>query len=85
MAGVGSDASPFPDFADVRAALRCYSVERESRPNHEGKHVRIRDLEGAPSKWVLLTLILEANAEGWRLSDCSDTGDELLFVPFESE
>jgi hypothetical protein len=42
------EAPPFPEFAAQRAKRRQYSVERESRPNHDGDHIRIRDLRGAP-------------------------------------
>ena len=79
------EAPPFPDFAAERAKIRYYSVERESRPDHDGKHIRIRDLQGAPAMSMLLSLVHDANADGWRLSDYHESGDELLFVPFEDD
>jgi hypothetical protein len=78
------EASPFPDFAAERAKIRYYSVERESRPDDE-KHIRIRDLQGAPAMSMLLSLVHDANADGWQLSDYHESGDELLFVPFEDD
>jgi hypothetical protein len=79
----GPEAPPFPDFAAQRAKLQQYSVERESRPDHDGSHIRIRDLRGVPDTSMVLSLVRAANAEGWRLSDYHESGDELLFVPFE--
>lgn len=77
------EAPPFPDFAAERAKLEQYSVERESRPNHDGKRIRIRDLQGAPAMSMLLSLVNDANAGGWRLSNYHESGDELLFAPFK--
>jgi hypothetical protein len=34
---------------------------------------------------MMLSLVRAANAEGWRLSDYHESGDELLFVPFEDD
>ena len=79
------EAPPFPDFAAERAKSRQYSVEREFRPDHGGEHIRIRDLQGAPAMSMLLSLVNDANADGWRLSDYHESGDELLFVPFEGD
>ena len=80
------EAPPFPEFAAQRAKLRQYSVERESgdgRDGHDGQHIRIRDLRGAPDTSMVLSVVRAANAEGWRLADYHESGDELLFVPFE--
>lgn len=81
----GPEAPPFSDFAAQRAKRRSYSAERESRPDHDGKRVRIRDLQGTPAQATTLAIIHDANAEGWRLSDHHESGDELLFVPFEDD
>lgn len=77
------DSSGFPAFAAKRVSRRCYSVEGGTRPDHEGRHIRIRDLQGAPALSMVLTLIHEANAEGWKLFDFHESGDELLFVSIE--
>jgi hypothetical protein len=77
------EAPPFPEFAAQRAKLRQYSVERESPLGHDGEHIRIRDLRGAPDTSMVLSVVRAANAEGWRLTDYHESGDELLFVPFE--
>ena len=77
------EAPPFPDFAARRAKARQYSVKRGSRSDRDGDHVRIRDLRGAPDTPMVLSVVRAANAEGWRLSDYHESGDELLFVPFE--
>ena len=79
----GPEAPPFPEFAARRVKRRQYSVEREARPNHDGDHIRIRDLRGAPDTSMVLSVVRAANAEGWRLSDYHESGDELLFVPVE--
>ena len=75
-------APPFPEFAAQRAKLRQYSVEREPRAGHD-EHIRIRDLRGTPGTSMVLSLVKVANAEGWRLTDYHESGDELLFVPAE--
>ena len=77
------EAPPFPEFAAQRAKLRQYSAERESSSGHDGQHIRIRDLRGAPDTSMVLSVVRAANAEGWRLADYHESGDELLFVPFE--
>jgi hypothetical protein len=77
------EAPPFPEFAAQRAKRRQYSVERESPAGHDGQHVRIRDLRGAPDTSMVLSVVRAANAEGWRLADYHESGDELLFVPGE--
>ena len=77
------EAPPFPEFAAQSAKLRQYSVERESSGGHDGDHIRIRDLRGAPDMSMVLSVVRAANAEGWRLADYHESGDELLFVPFE--
>ena len=77
------ETPPFPDFAAQRAKRRQYSVERESRGGHDGDHIRIRDLRGAPDTSMVLSVVRAANAEGWRLADYHKSGDELLFVPVE--
>jgi hypothetical protein len=76
-------APPFPEFAARRAKRRQYSVEREAHPDSDGDHIRIRDLRGAPDTSMVLSLVKVANAEGWRLADYHESGDELLFVPAE--
>jgi hypothetical protein len=73
-------APPFPEFAARRAKLPQYSVERAG---HDGDHIRIRDLRGAPDTSMVLSVVRAANAEGWRLADYHEAGDELLFVPVE--
>jgi hypothetical protein len=77
------EAPPFPEFAAQRAKLRQYSVERESSPGHDRDHIRIRDLRGAPDTSMVLSVVRTANAEGWRLTNYHESGDELLFVPVE--
>lgn len=79
------DTAGFPAFAAQRANRRSYSVEAGTRSYHEGRHVRIRDLRGAPAQSETLALTHEANAEGWQLFDYHESGDELLFVPFDAE
>ena len=78
------EAPPFPEFAAQRAKRRQYSVERESSGGHDGEHIRIRDLRGAPDTSMVLSVVRAANAEGWRLADYHESGDELLFVPVEA-
>jgi hypothetical protein len=82
IAARDEQAPPFPEFAARRASRRQYSVERESRPD-DGDHIRIRDLRGAPDTSMVLSVVRAANAEGWRLADYHESGDELLFVPAE--
>jgi hypothetical protein len=74
---------PFPEFAARRAKRRQYSVEREARAGHDGDHIRIRDLRGAPDTSMVLSVVRAANVEGWQLADYHESGDELLFVPAE--
>lgn len=81
----GDDAAGFPAFAAQRAKRRSYSVEGGTRSDHEGRHIRIRDLQGTPAQSMTLTLIHDANTEGWQLLDYHESGDELLFVPFDAE
>ena len=75
------ETPPSPEFAARCAKRRQYSVECESRSGHDGEHIRIRDLRGAPDTSMVLSLVRAANAEGWRLLDYHESGDELLFVP----
>jgi hypothetical protein len=77
------EAPPFPEFAARRAKRRQYSVEREARAGHDRDHIRIRDLRGTPDTSMVLSVVRAANAEGWRLADYHESGDELLFVPVE--
>jgi hypothetical protein len=83
MSDRDEQAPSFPEFAARRAKRRQYSVECESHPDSDGQHVRIRDLRGAPDTSMALSVVRAANAEGWRLADYHESGDELLFVPFE--
>jgi hypothetical protein len=79
----GTQEAPFPEFAARRASRRQYSVERESRAGHDRDHIRIRGLRGAPDTSMVLSVVRAASAEGWRLTDYHESGDELLFVPVE--
>jgi hypothetical protein len=76
-------ATPLPEFAAQRASRRQYSVERKFHPEHDGDHIRIRDLRGTPDTSMVLSVVRAASAEGWRLTDYHESGDELLFVPAE--